>query len=487
MGSLHFGHQSLIRRAKQQCDTVVVSIFVNPTQFGSPEDLAKYPRDLQKDLSVLHDLNGDAAFAPSQEEIYPAGFDTFVEPGHLAASLEGSSRPGHFRGVTTIVLKLFNLVQPDIAYFGQKDLQQVQVIRRLVEDLNLGVRLVVCPIVREADGLAMSSRNALLDPAARQAATVLQRSLRHGEMLVHAGEDRTENLLQAMREVVEKEALVTLDYLALIDPAKLEPVERASAGTVALIAVRVGSVRLIDNLILGPPGATAESLLHLAFSARQVLDAGVRFPGMETDALCRRISACRDCAAISAVLIPPREFLAKYLKRDYPDLNDVRVVVIGRDASMNPDRYFYKNPDRSHSFTTALFSLLGVENFEEFKKSFVLTDGMRCHVQSEHITDKALAHCARHLREELKLFPRLETVVTLGKDAYWQFQRNILERPASAIRPFEDFLKSEGWAQEDVQIPHVNTGTLHAIYCHHPTMGYHASPSLALTLSLPAS
>src|SRR5579862_1158527 len=291
MGALHAGHQSLIRRAKQQCDAVVTSIFVNPTQFGSSEDLAQYPRDLQKDLGVLHDLNVDAAFAPSQEELYPPGFDTFVEPGRLAAGLEGSSRPGHFRGVTTIVLKLFNLVQPDIAYFGQKDFQQVHIIRRLVEDLNLSVRLVICPIVREADGLAMSSRNALLGPEARQAATTLQRSLRHGEMLVHAGEDRPENILPAMREVVEKEPLVTLDYVSLMDPAKLEPVERASAGTIALIAARVGSVRLIDNLILGPPGTSAEALLHLAFTSRQVLDPGVRFPGLETDALSRRISA----------------------------------------------------------------------------------------------------------------------------------------------------------------------------------------------------
>ena len=171
MGALHEGHQSLIRRAKQQCDAVVVSIFVNPIQFGSSEDLAHYPRDLQKDATTLHDLNVDVIFAPEPEDIYPAGFDTFVEPGKLSKPLEGSYRPGHFRGVTTIVLKLFNLVQPEIAYFGQKDFQQVQVIRRLVEDLNLNVRLVICPIVREADGLALSSRNALLSPEARQAAT----------------------------------------------------------------------------------------------------------------------------------------------------------------------------------------------------------------------------------------------------------------------------------------------------------------------------
>ena len=363
-----------------------------------------------------------------QEDIYPAGFDTFVEPGKLAAPLEGASRPGHFRGVTTIVLKLFNLVQPDVAYFGQKDFQQVQIIRRLVEDLNLNVRLVICPIVREADGLALSSRNALLSREARQAATVLHRCLRHGETLVQAGEVHAQNLLKAMQAVVEKEPLVALDYLALVNPSQLEPVERVSAGTVALIAARVGSVRLIDNLIFGPPGASPELLLQLAFSARPVIDSGARIPGLETEALCRRIDTCRDCAAISSVMIPPREFLAKYLKRDYPDLNRVRVVVIGRDAPMDPDHYLYKHPDRPTRFATALYALLGVENFQDFKKAFVLTDALRCHVQSEHVPEKALTYCARHLREELKQFPNLQTVVILGEDAYRQFQRDILER-----------------------------------------------------------
>ncbi len=479
MGALHSGHQSLIRRAKQQCDAVVVSIFVNPTQFGSPEDLAKYPRDLQRDASTLRDLNVEVVFAPGQEEIYPEGFDTYVEPGKLSGALEGASRPGHFRGVTTIVLKLFNLVQPDIAYFGQKDFQQVQIIRRLVEDLNLSVRLVICPIVREADGLAMSSRNALLNREARQAAAVLQHCLRHGEKLVHAGEDHAQNLLKAMLEVVKKEPLVELDYLALADPVQLAPVERVSAGTVVLIAARVGSVRLIDNLILGPPGASPDALLQLAFSARQVIDSGARLPGLETEALCRRITACRDCAAISSVLIPPREFLAKYLKRDYPDLNSVRILVIGRDSSMNPERYFYKHPDRPSSFVTALYTLLGVESFQNFKKSFALTDAMRCHVQAEQIPEKALTYCAGYLREELKLFPHLHTVVTLGKDAYRQFQTDILERSADAIKPFEERVKPEGWAEEDVKIPHLKAGIIHAVYCHHPVRGYMRSPSVA--------
>jgi pantoate--beta-alanine ligase len=482
MGALHAGHQSLIRRAKQQCDAVIVSIFVNPIQFNSAEDLTRYPQDLQKDAGILGELNVDAAFAPSREDIYPEGFQTIVEPGHLASAFEGGSRPGHFRGVATVVLKLFNLVQADIAYFGQKDFQQVQIIRRMVEDLNLNLRLMICPIVREDDGVALSSRNALLSPEERTAAAVLQRSLRRGEELAHAGESQAQVLLQAMREVVKEEPLVTLDYLALADPAKLEPVEEVAAGTVALIAARVGSVRLIDNLILGPPGTNPEALLQMAFSTHQMIQPGARLPGMEADALSRRISACRQCAAFSAVMIPPREFLAKYLKRDYPDLNKVRVAVIGRDASMNPERYIYKNPDRADAFTKALCKMLGVENLQEFKRSFVLTDAMRCHVQSEHIPEKALSYCANHLREELKLFPHLQVVVTLGKDAFWQFQREILDRPAKAIKPFEQLVKDAGWADEEVQVPPLKSLTVHAIYCNHPTMGYHSTPSIASLL-----
>ncbi|MFZ0959597.1 MAG: pantoate--beta-alanine ligase [Terriglobia bacterium] len=475
MGALHEGHQSLIRRAKQQCDAVLVSIFVNPTQFNSGEDFASYPRDLQKDAELLCAHNVDRIFAPRQEDIYPAGFDTFVEPGKLAVPLEGVSRPGHFRGVGTIVLKMFNLAQPDVAYFGQKDLQQVQVIRRMVEDLNLNVRLVVCPIVREADGLALSSRNALLSAEERQAAAVLHRCLRRGQMLVHAGEVNARDLLQAMLQVVVEQPLVALDYLALVNPSLLEPVERVTAGTVGLIAARVGSVRLIDNLIFGPPGADPELLLQLAFSARPVIDTGARIPGLETEALCRRIANCRDCAALSAVMIPPREFLAMYLKRDYPDLNHVRVAVIGRDGPMDPDHYFYKHPDRPTRFASALFALLGLENFQNFKKDFVLMDALRCHVQSDRIPERALLHCARHLRDELKQFPNLQAVVILGEDAYQQFQRNVLERRTNEIRPFEELLKPQGWAEENTQVPFLKAGTLHAIYCYHPTTGYKRS------------
>jgi pantoate--beta-alanine ligase len=479
MGSLHAGHHSLIRRAKQQCDAALVSVFVNPRQFHSPEDFSSYPRDLEKDAQTLRALNVDGIFAPDADDMYPDGFDTYIEPGKLAIPLDGASRPGHFRGVATIVLKLLNLVQPDVAYFGQKDFQQVQIIRRMVEDLNLEVRLVICPTVREADGLALSSRNTLLSREARKAATVLSRSLRHGESMVHAGEVQAGKLLNAMQQVVAAEPCVSLDYLALVNPQDLQPVERVSAGTVALIAARVGPVRLIDNLILGPPGANPDLLLQLAFSARPVIDAAARIPGLETEALCRRITACRDCAAISVVMIPPREFLAKYLHRDYPDLNRVRVAVIGRDATMAASHYLYKHPAPFTRFGKELFALLGVEDFHQFKQACVLTDALRCHVQSEHVPEKALAYCARHLRDELKQFPRLQAVVVLGEDAYLQFQRDLLERRAEEIKPFEELMAAGGWAQEDVQIPQVPVEKLRAIYAYHPTMGYKHSPCIA--------
>jgi len=258
MGALHEGHLSLVRHAKAQCDVVVVSIFVNPTQFGPGEDFAGYPRELERDSELLRSHEVDVIFTPSVEEVYPPGFDTFVEPGSLAVPLEGAARPGHFRGVATVVVKFFNMVQPDLAYFGQKDFQQVQVIRKLVEDLNLNVRLVVCPIVREPDGLALSSRNVFLSPEERQAARALNRCLCEGERLAHAGEGDPQSLLKKMREVVETEPLVKLEYLTIIDPAHFTPAERVTAGSVALIAARVGSVRLIDNLIFGPPGSNPD-------------------------------------------------------------------------------------------------------------------------------------------------------------------------------------------------------------------------------------
>jgi len=482
MGALHEGHRSLIQRAKQQCDAVVVSVFVNPRQFNSPDDFARYPRELEQDVQTLTDSRVEAIFAPSAEDMYPAGFDTCVEPGSLASTFEGAARPGHFRGVATVVVKLFNLVQPDVAYFGQKDFQQVQMVHRLVEDLNLNVRLVICPTVREADGLALSSRNKLLTPEARQAATALHRSLLRGETLVHAGETDARRLLAAMREVLQKEPKVKLDYLALVNASQLQPVEIVTAGTVALVAASVDSVRLVDNLILGPPEASPDALLQLAFAARPVLDSAARIPGMQIDAVSRQIEACRDCAAIATVDIPPREFVAKYLKRDYPDLNRVRVLVIGRGAPINPDHYLYRHPEIRDRFTNGLYTLVGVEGFAAFRQEFLLTDALRCHPQSGRLPEKAISYCARHLREELKHFPLLETIITLGEDAYLQLQRHILQRRPSEIIPFNELLNTQGWAQEEVSSPHLGAGRLRAIYCHHPTVDYEESPSVAAAL-----
>jgi pantoate--beta-alanine ligase len=254
MGALHEGHLSLVRQAKKQSDSVVVSIFVNPTQFGPTEDFARYPRNPEKDLEFLRSLKVDVVFAPSSTEIYPSGFAAFVDPGPIATVFEGAKRPGHFRGVATVVLKLFNIVSPDMAFFGQKDFQQVVVLRRLVEDLNLPVRIVVCPIVREADGLAQSSRNVYLNAEDRKAALVLYRSLKRAEELAQAGEGDAERLLGEMRKTFDAEPRAQLDYAAIVNPTTLEPVAQVIPGSLALVAARLGSVRLIDNLIFGLPG-----------------------------------------------------------------------------------------------------------------------------------------------------------------------------------------------------------------------------------------
>jgi pantoate--beta-alanine ligase len=266
MGALHEGHLSLVRRAKTQCDVIVVSIFVNPTQFGPAEDFARYPRRPENDLELLRPLDVDVVFAPSSTEIYPAGFATFLDPGHLATVFEGAIRPGHFRGVATVVLKLLNIVRPDVAFFGQKDFQQVVVIRRLVKDLNLPVRIAVCPIVREADGLAKSSRNVYLKAEDRKAALVLSRSLKRTEEMVHAGEADAHKVLGEMRKTFDAEPRAQLDYAAIVNPVTLEPVTRVMPGSVTLVAARFGSLRLIDNLIFGPHGSTPEQNLQLAFT-----------------------------------------------------------------------------------------------------------------------------------------------------------------------------------------------------------------------------
>jgi pantoate--beta-alanine ligase len=251
MGALHEGHLSLVRRAKQECDVVVVSAFVNPMQFSPEEDLARYPRNLARDLATLNPLKIDALFSPSAADMYPQGFETFVEPGSVAAPLEGACRPGHFRGVATVVLKLLNIVAPDIAYFGQKDFQQTLVVQQLIEDLTLDVQMVVCPTAREADGLARSSRNGYLSPPARQAALVLYRSLSRAEELFGAGETKAARILEEMHEVLSTEPRAKVDYVALVEPTRLEPVAIVTPGSVALVAARIGEVRLIDNTVLG--------------------------------------------------------------------------------------------------------------------------------------------------------------------------------------------------------------------------------------------
>jgi pantoate--beta-alanine ligase len=250
MGALHEGHLSLVRAARASTDVVAASIFVNPTQFGPNEDLAKYPRSFERDRELLEREGAELLFAPSVEEMYPAGAVTWVTVEGLSDKLDGRTRPGHFRGVTTVVAKLFHVVEPDVAFFGQKDAAQVAIIRRMVRDLNLPVEIVVCPIVRDPDGLAMSSRNAYLDPEQRKQALVLHRSLMRMQGLADSGERDAAELLAAGRAEFEEERSVRLDYCELVDPDSLDPVADISNGALAAVAAFVGSTRLIDNVVL---------------------------------------------------------------------------------------------------------------------------------------------------------------------------------------------------------------------------------------------
>jgi pantoate--beta-alanine ligase len=256
MGYLHAGHLSLAERARAENDMVVASIFVNPAQFGPNEDLASYPRDLARDLERLEAAGVDVVFTPTPERMYPAGFSTYVVPeGTLNARLEAAVRPGHFRGVCTVVLKLFNLVRPARAYFGQKDAQQVAVLRRMVADLNVPVELRVLPTMREADGLAMSSRNSYLGPEDRAAATVLIRALRAGAAAFDANRDGPPDAaLAAMRTVVADEPRATLDYADVCDPRTFAPLATLRSPALLAIAARVGPARLIDNVVLDESG-----------------------------------------------------------------------------------------------------------------------------------------------------------------------------------------------------------------------------------------
>ncbi|MBI4234110.1 MAG: pantoate--beta-alanine ligase [Chloroflexi bacterium] len=250
MGYLHEGHLALARRARAENASVAATIFVNPAQFGPHEDLARYPRDLPRDLALLQGVGVDLVFAPAVEEMYPKGFDTWVEMGALASRLEGEARPGHFRGVCTVVLKLFNLFRPERAYFGQKDAQQVAVVKRMAADLNAGVDVVVVPTVREPDGLAMSSRNVYLDPQERQAALVLYNSLCLARERYAQGERDAEAIRSDMRQLIQAEPLARIDYVSVADAATLEELSKLDRPALVSLAVRIGKTRLIDNTSL---------------------------------------------------------------------------------------------------------------------------------------------------------------------------------------------------------------------------------------------
>ena len=260
MGALHAGHLSLVAAARAQCDVVAATIFVNPTQFGPNEDFAKYPRTFDADCAQLEAAGVDVLFAPSAKAMYPASNTTLVDPGPIATRLDGASRPGHFRGVATIVTRLFAIVQPDRSYFGQKDAAQVAVLRHVARDLDLPVELVICPIVRELDGLAMSSRNRYLSPAERIRARVLSRALQAVESLAASGETRAEMLHAAMLNALDlpdpspeaQGVSVRLDYAAVVNPDTLLPLTDTSRGALVALAAFVGSTRLIDNLLLQP-------------------------------------------------------------------------------------------------------------------------------------------------------------------------------------------------------------------------------------------
>jgi pantoate--beta-alanine ligase len=254
MGALHAGHLALVERARRQCSPVYASIFLNPTQFGTNEDLSKYPHPLEADMEKLTAANVDALFLPQAADVYPPGFSTYVQVDGLSDRLEGKTRSGHFRGVATVVLKLFEIVQPHYAYFGRKDAQQVRIVQQMVRDLNLDTEIVVCPIVREPDGLAMSSRNAYLSGEERKAATVLSRALRAAETELAAGVRDSLELQRAMHKVLAAEPSARVDYVEIVNAETFEPVVRVSRRSYAVLAVHVGKARLIDNLLIEQVG-----------------------------------------------------------------------------------------------------------------------------------------------------------------------------------------------------------------------------------------
>ena len=250
MGYLHEGHLSLVRESLRKADVTVVSIFVNPTQFGSSEDFKEYPRDLDRDSEVLEREEIDYLFVPEADEIYPQGYKTFVEVHDLQDKLCGRSRPGHFRGVCTVVLKLFNIINPDISFFGQKDYQQAVILKRMVKELNLEVKIEILPIIRELDGLALSSRNKYLTQEERKVALVLSKSLGEAKSMVERGKRDSATIIREMKEMIGRESLAKIDYVEIVDTDNLDPVARIEKESLAAVAVFIGKVRLIDNIIL---------------------------------------------------------------------------------------------------------------------------------------------------------------------------------------------------------------------------------------------
>ncbi len=258
MGALHEGHTALVSRARQECSRVIASVFVNPKQFGPKEDYKKYPRNLEKDAEQLAAVGVDALFAPETADVYPDGFRTYVNVEGISERLEGRSRPGHFRGVATVVLKLFEIVQPHFGYFGRKDAQQVRIISAMVHDLDLDTEIVVCPVVREADGLALSSRNAYLSVEERKAATVLHRALVAARNELSVGMRDALQLQTVMRRTIEAEPLAAVDYAEIVSADTFEPMIRVAQPSYAVLAVFVGKTRLIDNLLIEPSSAGSQ-------------------------------------------------------------------------------------------------------------------------------------------------------------------------------------------------------------------------------------
>ena len=263
MGALHAGHTALVQRAKQDCAPVIASIFVNPKQFGPQEDFSKYPRTIEADSEKFSAAGVDTLFLPEVSEIYPNGFRTYVTVEDLSNRLEGRSRPGHFRGVATVVLKLLEIVQPNFAYFGRKDAQQVRIISQMARDLNLDTEIVVCPIIREPDGLALSSRNAYLRAEERRAAIVLYRALEAAKTELTAGTRDSLHLQTVLRKILEAEPLAAVDYAEIVDADTFEPITRLARPCYIVLAVFIGKTRLIDNLYLEPVGDSGELTYHL--------------------------------------------------------------------------------------------------------------------------------------------------------------------------------------------------------------------------------